>query len=208
MKVLKDRVLTLRKRNIYKGWRVFPFHNKPESGNWRRRGRRTTIFRTLILRRDYWETKMAEEKQLRHVVNLASTDLSGDKKLIDALRKIKGVSFMYAHAVLKVSDFDEEMKTGYLTKEEALKIEEIIKNPLKYGIPSWMINRQKDYETGEDMHLIGANQAYVVDNDIKRLKKIRSLRGMRHAAGLPVRGQNVKSNFRRSKSANAKRKKK
>lgn len=148
-----------------------------------------------------------QEKQLRHVVNLASTDLDGSKPLIDALRKIKGVSFMYAHAVLNVIDYDKQMKTGYLSKEDALRIEEVIKHPVKHGVPTWMVNRQKDYESGDDTHLVAAHQHFVIDNDIKRLKKIRSRRGMRHAAHLPVRGQNVKSNFRRTKSSNAKRKK-
>ena len=32
--------------------------------------------------------------------------------------------------------------------------------------------------------------------DIKRLKKIKSYRGIRHAANLPVRGQRTKSHFR------------
>lgn len=150
---------------------------------------------------------MAEEKSFRRVVNLASTDLDGEKPLIDALRRIKGVSFMFANAILAVSNFDRHQKTGYLTKEEALELAEMIKNPLKYGVPTWMINRQNDYETGEDMHIVGASMKFVVENDIKRLKKIKSYRGMRHAFNLPVRGQNVKSNFRRSKSANSKKKK-
>ena len=35
--------------------------------------------------------------------------------------------------------------------------------------------------------------------DLRRLKKIKSNRGLRHQWGLPVRGQRTKSNFRRSK---------
>ena len=33
----------------------------------------------------------------------------------------------------------------------------------------------------------------------KRLQMIKSYKGMRHAAGLPVRGQRTKSNFRKNK---------
>lgn len=151
--------------------------------------------------------KMADEKQFKHVVNVASTDLVGEKPLIDAIRKIKGVSFMYANAVMNVSDFDRYQQTGYLTKDDIQKLEDVLNNPLKYNIPRWLINRKNDYETGDDLHLIGAGSKFVTENDIKRLKKIKSNVGMRHATGLPVRGQNVKSNFRRSKSANSKRKK-
>jgi len=40
---------------------------------------------------------------------------------------------------------------------------------------------------------------FTKENDIKLLKKVKSYRGMRHALGLPVRGQRTKSNFRRNK---------
>ena len=33
--------------------------------------------------------------------------------------------------------------------------------------------------------------------DIKRMKKMRSYKGIRHASGLPVRGQRTKSHFRK-----------
>ena len=35
--------------------------------------------------------------------------------------------------------------------------------------------------------------------DVRRLQKIKSYRGLRHAANLPLRGQRTKSNFRRNK---------
>jgi len=62
-----------------------------------------------------------------------------------------------------------------------------------------MLNRRKDYETGEDKHLLSSDLAFTKDNDIKMLKKIKSYKGMRHAFGLPVRGQRTRSNFRRNK---------
>jgi small subunit ribosomal protein S13 len=150
----------------------------------------------------------AEGKQLRNVVNMISTDIPGDKRLIVGLRMIKGVSFMLANAIMTVSSFDRNEQVGFLSKEDILKIEDIIKHPRKYNIPAWMVNRRNDYDTGEDLHISGANLNYVVENDIKRMKKIRSYKGIRHAAGLPVRGQRTKSNFRRTKSSNSKRKKK
>jgi small subunit ribosomal protein S13 len=72
-------------------------------------------------------------------------------------------------------------------------------NPLKYGSPRWMLNRRNDYETGDDRHLLTGDIGFVRDNDIKRLKMIKSRRGMRHMFGLPVRGQRTKSNFRKNK---------
>ena len=43
--------------------------------------------------------------------------------------------------------------------------------------------------------------------DIKRLKKIKSYRGLRHAQGLPVRGQRTRSHFRKKGGAVSVRKK-
>ena len=150
---------------------------------------------------------MVDEKQFRHVVNIASTDIDGEKKLLDAIRKVRGVSFMYGNAVILVSGYDRNMKIGYLTKDDVAKIEDILKHPLKHNIPTWLLNRRKDIETGSDIHVVGATLSYTVENDIKQLKKIRCWRGIRHVANLPVRGQRVKSNFRKTKSANSKRKK-
>ena len=62
-----------------------------------------------------------------------------------------------------------------------------------------MINRKNDYETGEDKHLLAGTLNFVQDNDLKRLKKIKTLRGIRHQRKLPVRGQRTRSNFRKGK---------
>jgi len=42
----------------------------------------------------------------------------------------------------------------------------------------------------------GLNMAKMTSKDIKRLKKIKSYRGIRHNLGQPVRGQRTKSHFR------------
>ena len=62
-----------------------------------------------------------------------------------------------------------------------------------------MVNHRKEYESGEDKHLITGTLNFTKDNDLKRLKKIKCLRGARHQKGLPVRGQRTRSNFRKSK---------
>ena len=59
-----------------------------------------------------------------------------------------------------------------------------------------MKNRQKDLETGESKHLVSTDLDMRKDFDIRRLKKIRSYKGVRHTAGLPVRGQRTRSHFR------------
>lgn len=149
------------------------------------------------------------QENYRHLVRVASTDLVGSKQILYALTKIKGVSVMYSNALLSVSGIPKDKKAGVLTDSEVSKLNEILENPLKFKIPEWMFNRRKDYETGDDVHIITSDLTFTKDNDIKRLKKTKSNRGMRHAWGLPLRGQRTKSNFRKSKGkvASVKRKK-
>ncbi|MFH1650010.1 MAG: 30S ribosomal protein S13 [Candidatus Woesearchaeota archaeon] len=141
----------------------------------------------------------APKHEFRHLVRIANTDLAGEKHLIVALTKIKGVSASFANAICIVSGFKKNTQTGSLTEAQAKKIEDTIREPSKYGIPAWMLNRRKDYETGQDMHLLGVDFDVIVDSDIKRQKKAKTYKGLRHQWGLPVRGQRTKSNFRKNK---------
>ncbi|MBI4143498.1 30S ribosomal protein S13 [Candidatus Woesearchaeota archaeon] len=144
---------------------------------------------------------MAEEQkqELKYFVRIANTDLDGNKPIGHALTKIKGLSFMFSNAVLNMAGIEKAKKTGYLSDNEASKIDEIIKDPSKFGIPSWLFNRKKDPEDGTDKHLTGTSLTFTQDNDIKMMKKIKSYKGVRHILGLPVRGQRTKSNFRKNK---------
>jgi small subunit ribosomal protein S13 len=111
----------------------------------------------------------------------------------------KGISFMFANAVCSVSQVDRMKKAGSLNQDEVQNLSDIIKNPAKYGIPSWLLNRRKDMEDGVDKHLRGADLRWQVENDLKMMKKVKSYRGVRHMSGLPVRGQKTKNNFRKKK---------
>ena len=135
----------------------------------------------------------------KHIVRIVSTDIKGEKKTLMALQKIKGVGYMFANFICYSSKVDPLKISGKLSNEEILKLEDVIKNPAKYNCPSWMMNRRKDYETGQDMHLITTDWNITIDNDMKRMKKIRSYKGVRHMIGQPVRGQRTKSNFRKNK---------
>ncbi|MEK6984585.1 MAG: 30S ribosomal protein S13 [Nanoarchaeota archaeon] len=144
---------------------------------------------------------MAEQpkQELKYFVRIANTDLEGNKGIFLALTKVKGINFMLSNAVLNVAGIEKTKKTGYLTDTEAAKIEDIIKLPLKFGIPPWLFNRKRDPEENIDKHLVGSSLSFTQDNDIKMMKKMKSYRGIRHSLGLPVRGQRTKSNFRRNK---------
>lgn len=137
--------------------------------------------------------------EFRHIVRIADTDLKGEKAILYAMKKIKGVDVMYANMALAIAGVDKTRKAGDLMDTEVKKIEDALKNPEKHNVPSWLLNRRKDYETGDDKHLFGASLDFENDNDIKRMKKTKTYKGLRHQWGLTVRGQRTKSNFRRNK---------
>lgn len=143
--------------------------------------------------------KMEEKQDFKHLVRIANTDLNGAKQIISSLRQVKGVAFMFSNLICHLADIDRKKRTGDLNEEEIKRINGILNDPLKFGAPSWMLNRRKDSETGQDKHLTVADLTFTQDNDIKIMKKIKSYKGVRHISEQPVRGQKTKSNFRKNK---------
>ncbi len=136
--------------------------------------------------------------QFRHIVRIANTDLDGNRRIGDAIMKIKGIGFSFASAVCQLAKIDGSKKAGNLLPEEVKRIDEAITTANK-AVPAWMLNRRKDLEDGTDKHLIGADLTYAQESDIRFMKQIRSYKGVRHTMGAPVRGQRTRSNFRRNK---------
>ncbi len=145
-------------------------------------------------------------EEFKHIVRLAGKDLTGEKQTQLALADLKGVSSTFARAVAYAADIDPFTKLGNLNKEQVERLEQVLKNPAEHGIPSWMLNRRKDYDTGKDLHLLGANVAMATRADIGRERRIRSRRGIRHELGLPVRGQRTRTTGRKGLVVGVKRK--
>ncbi len=136
---------------------------------------------------------MAMDKE---IIRVMGTDLDGNASAAIALTAVNGVSYNLSRAVLHIGGYDHRKKLKEFSETDFEKLEKIIKNPVESGIPSWMINRQKDYKTGKDIHITGSDITMQLRDDINRLRKIRSYRGIRHERGLPTRGQKTKSSFR------------
>ena len=154
---------------------------------------------TQILAKYGFYDKMTENKEFKHIVRIANTDLDGNKAILVALKKIKGVGYSFANFACKNAEVDINKKTGYLSDAEISKLDTVIRNPIKYNSPIWMLNWQKEYESGLDKHLIGVDLKFLKQSGIKRLQKIKSYRGLRHQWRLPLRGQRTRSNFRPNK---------
>jgi small subunit ribosomal protein S13 len=134
------------------------------------------------------------------------SDSAGTLKVSYAVKSIKGVSLGLSNAILKKAGINPDLRAGFLTEADISKIEDIVKDPAHYNIPSWMFNRRKDAESGKDLHLITADLVLRTKTDIDDAKNIRSWRGYRHAYGLKVRGQRTKTTGRSGKSLGVKKK--
>jgi small subunit ribosomal protein S13 len=145
-------------------------------------------------------------QEFRHIVRILGSDSAGTLKVSYAVTSIKGVSLSLSNAILKKAGINPDLRSGFLTEADISKIEEIVKDPAKSGIPAWLFNRRKDSETGRNMHLISADLVLRSKTDIDDAKNIRSWRGYRHAYGLKVRGQRTKTTGRSGKSLGVKKK--
>ncbi|CAN0437474.1 unnamed protein product, partial [Ectocarpus sp. 8 AP-2014] len=85
------------------------------------------------------------------------------------------------------------------TADEIEKLVAIIQNPRQFKIPDWFLNRQKDWKTGKTTQISSQTIDQKLRDDLERLKKIRSHRGIRHYWGVRVRGQHTKTTGRRGK---------
>jgi small subunit ribosomal protein S13 len=141
------------------------------------------------------ESKRPEEKILLDVklVRIMSKDIPGNKKVYVGLTEIKGISWAFSNAVCRLLKLDKNKQIQELTEEEIKKIQSFIENP---KIPAFILNRRKDVDTGIDKHLFGTSLDLQREFDIKKQKKIKSYKGIRHSQGQPVRGQRTKSHFR------------
>lgn len=145
------------------------------------------------------------EEEFKHMVRIARRDVDGNKKVVNALADIRGVGIALSGAICSSMGLDLDQKIGYLSDDKVNEIEEAIRNPTKYDVPEWMLNRRNDYETGGTVHLIESDLMMSLRDDLNRMKKIRSYKGRRHEVGLPVRGQRTKSTFRKGSSVGVRR---
>ncbi len=136
---------------------------------------------------------------MKKLVRLANTDIMGDKTVLHGLKKVYGVGLGFSNAVCQNLNIDKNEKIGALPEQKIKEIEQTILDPSSKSIPNWLYNRKFDLETGKDIHITGPKLKLTKEFDIRRMKKIKSYRGVRHMHGLPVRGQRTQGNFRKGK---------
>ncbi len=111
------------------------------------------------------------------MARIAGIDIPRNKRVEVALTYIYGIGRKTSNDILKQANVNPDMRVKELTEDEVGKLRNII---------------EKEYKVeGELRKEIRLN--------IKRLTDIRCFRGLRHKAGLPVRGQRTKTNARTRK---------
>lgn len=107
------------------------------------------------------------------MARIAGVDLPSEKKVDIGLTVIYGIGRSNVKKILLDSGVDGTKRVKDLTDEEV--------NKLQRAIEQFSIEGDLRRE---------------IEQNIKRLEEIGSLRGLRHRKGLPVRGQRTRSNAR------------
>lgn len=107
-------------------------------------------------------------------MRVSGITLPKDKTIIIALTYVYGVGPTTAKKILDIANVGETVRVHELTQEQEDRIRNIV---------------EKQHKTEGDLRReVGSN--------IKRLKDIKSYRGVRHSRRLPARGQRTKTNSR------------
>ena len=111
------------------------------------------------------------------MARISGVDLPREKRIEIALTYIYGIGRKTAGDMIAATGVDPDIRVKDLTEEDAGKIRRII----------------------DEEYLVEGDLRREVSLNIKRLMEIGSYRGIRHRRGLPVRGQNTKTNARTRK---------
>ena len=139
---------------------------------------------------------MSDDSDFKYIIRIANSDVSGEERLANALTSIRGIGPRISNAIVQKLKLDPNKLAGKLDDKNVIDIENVIMNLNDY-VPDWLLNRQKDYDTGEDIHPVSVELKMTHDEDLNRMKKVKSYKGIRHASGHKVRGQRTYSNGRK-----------
>ena len=149
---------------------------------------------------------MSDDSDFKYIIRIANSDVSGEERLAYALTSIRGIGPRISNAIVQKLKLDPNKLAGKLDDKNVVDIENAIMNLNDY-VPDWLLNRQKDYDTGEDIHPVSVELKMTHDEDLNRMKKVKSYKGIRHASGHKVRGQRTYSNGRKGLALGVSRKK-
>lgn len=135
------------------------------------------------------------DENFRYIVRLVNTDVDGNKDVVIGLSSVKGVGMRTAEIIARMAGVPKSVKMGDLPEEKTTELEKLI-TEYSEKAPHWMVNRQNDWSSGADLHLVGNDVELFRRDDVNIMKMIRCYRGIRHEHGHKVRGQRTRSNGR------------
>lgn len=124
-------------------------------------------------------------------------DIPGERKSLVGLTQIKGIGYNFATAILDTLKINTNSNIGNLTEDNVQAIEKLMLDPIGANFPTWFLNRNKDFETGKNLHLLTSDIPFTLRNDIERERITASWRAYRHLSGLKVRGQRTRTSGRK-----------
>ena len=136
-----------------------------------------------------------DDEDLQYFVRIGQTDLDGTKTVERSLSDMKGIGQRTARLVAEAADVDRTATFGRLEQDDIDAVVDVVQNFSEH-VPEWMVNRQKDFFSGETDHIVGSDLNEKRRHDINRMKMIDSYKGIRHKRGQKVRGQRTKSTGR------------
>jgi len=149
---------------------------------------------------------VSDDSDFKYIIRIANSDVSGEERLANALTSIRGIGPRISNAIVQKLKLNPNKLAGKLDDKNVVDIENAIMNLNDY-VPDWLLNRQKDYDTGENIHPVSVELKMTHDEDLNRMKKVKSYKGIRHASGHKVRGQRTYSNGRKGLALGVSRKK-
>ena len=149
---------------------------------------------------------MSDDSDFKYIIRIANSDVSGEERLANALTSIRGIGPRISNAIVQKLKLNPNKLAGKLDDKNVVDIENAIMNLNDY-VPDWLLTRQKDYDTGEALHPVSVELKMTHDEDLNRMKKVKSYKGIRHASGHKVRGQRTYSNGRKGLALGVSRKK-
>ncbi len=111
------------------------------------------------------------------MARIAGVDLPREKRVEVGLTYIFGIGRAYSNKILKEAKVNPDTRVKDLKEEEIVRIREVIERGPR----------------------VEGDLRREVSMNIKRLMDIGSYRGLRHRKGLPVRGQQTRTNARTRK---------
>ena len=132
------------------------------------------------------------ESEFKFIVRIMGRDLNGSLKLVQGISKIRGIGPNLAQYILNSLNIDGNIRIGVIINAQIEQIETVLKSPNSLQLPSFLRNRQKDMDSGKDIHLTGADLEFSLKTDLDRERALQSWRGVRHSLGLKVRGQRTR----------------